>query len=175
MDIDESIFAGYFANRKALKKGEEVMSTGTSALRQLVLDQVSLLSLCGDRIALMSSWDEVSTHLLRLCLRKKLLDEGEVRVEIYKRLLDIGHRCYKQHMQTKTYPDHTTSPHAFAFAIHNDVFSRVELESIEFDHGDTLETFMAGEISDLPEKIFNQLVAWKKPEPSGEAGFPACC
>lgn len=151
------------------------MPTGTTALKQLVLAQVAELDLYADRVALLSSWDEVSTYLLKFCLRRKLLDEGEVRVVIYKRLLEIGYHCYQQHQQTKTHPDHTSSPHAFAFAIHNDVFSRVELESIEFDHGDTLETFMAGEISDLPEKIFNQLVTWKKPESSGETGFPVCC
>lgn len=151
------------------------MTTGTTALKQLVCAQIAQLDIYGNEISFMSAWDSVSTHLLKFCLRTDLLSEGDVRTEIHKRLLELGRKSFEQHMKTKTYPDHVSSPHAFAYAIHNDVFSRVELESIEFDHGETLETFMAGEIHDLPEKIFDKLKAWKKPEDSGPAGFPACC
>ena len=151
------------------------MATGTTALKELVIAQIAQIDLYGDGLSAFSSWDSVSSHLLKLSLRMKLLDEGDVRTEIYKRLLVVGRQSYEQYMKTKTPPDHTSSPHAFAFAIHNDAFTRVELESIEFDHGETLETFMAGEISDLPEKIFDKLFSFKKPEPDIGTSFPACC
>jgi hypothetical protein len=150
------------------------MPTGTAALKQLVCEQIASLDIYGDNVSVMSGWDAVSTYLLKLCLRAKLLDEGEVRIEIHKRLLNLGRNCYEQHMKTQTYPDHVSSPHALAYAIHNDVFTRVELESIEFDHGETLETFMAGEIHDLPEKILDKLKRWKKPEDYA-ADWKVCC
>lgn len=140
------------------------MPTGTAALKELVFAQIAQLELYDGAISAFCGWDEVSTHMLKFCLRRKFLDEGDIRIEIHKRLLVLGRQGYDQHRKTGTYPDHVSSPHALAYAIHNDVFTPGELHRIEFDHNETLETFMAGEISDLPEKIFNRLVQWKRPE-----------
>jgi hypothetical protein len=151
------------------------MPTGTTALKELVLSQVAQLELYGDGISTLYGWDEVSTYLLKLSLRKGILTEGDIRAALHERLLELGRKCYEQHKKTGTYPDHASSPHAFAYAIHNDEFKQAELSKIEFDHGETLETFMGGEIHDLPEKTLDKLIRWKKPEESGVAGFPACC
>ena len=150
------------------------MPTGTIALKKLVLEQVAQIDLYGADVSVLSSWDSVSTHLLKLCLRSGLLNEADITAVIHTRLLQIGRECYLQHRRGE-YPDHTISPHALAYAIHNDEFMHEELSSIEFDHGDNLESFMAGEIGDLPEKLLEKLRVWKKPELQNEAGFPACC
>lgn len=151
------------------------MPTGTTALKELVLAQIAQVELYEDRISMLYGWDEVSSYLLRLSLRRGILGLGDARTKLHERLLQLGRKSYEQHIKTGTYPDHTSSPHAFAYAIHNDEFTSAELKKIEFDHGETLETFMAGEIHDLPEKTLDKLKRWKKPEEAGVTGFPACC
>lgn len=151
------------------------MPTGTIALKKLVLEQVAQIDLYGADVSVLSSWDSVSTHLLKLCLRSGLLNEADTTAVIHSRLLQIGRECYRQHVERHEYPDHTISPHAFAYAIHNDEFTQAELASIEFDHDDNLESFMADKIANLPEKVLKGLVTWKASNVQDEAGFPACC
>lgn len=152
------------------------MPTGTAALKQLVLDQIAQMELTGETVAALCGWDEISSYLIRHCLRIKILDEGDVRVAIHLRLQALGRHNYELYRTTRTPPDHVISPHALAYAIRNDVFTAVELKSIEFDHGETLETFMAGQVHDLTQKVFDTLMRWRpsKTEAVG-ADYPACC
>ena len=152
------------------------MPTGTAALKQLVLDQIAQVELSGEAVGEMCGWDDMSAYLMRYCLRVKILDEGDLRVAIHLRLKTLGRYNYELYRTTPTPPDHVISPHAFAYAIRNDVFTQAELKNIEFDHGETLETFMAGHIHDLPQKVLGTLVRWRPPKSRVDGlGYPVCC
>lgn len=152
------------------------MPTGTAALKQLVLQQIAQVELMGESVGMLCGWDEVSAYLLRHSLRVNIIDEAELRIAIHLRLQELGRINYEYYRKTNTAPDHVISPHAFAYAIKNDVFTVVELKSIEFDHGETLQTFMAGHVHDLPQKVLEALKRWRPDKSAAStAGYPACC
>lgn len=69
-----------------------------------------------------------------------------------------GRQCFEQHRIHKTYPDHTFWPAALAYALQVGEFAESEMESISFDHGQTVATFVDyyGEVN-LLEKILARL------------------
>jgi hypothetical protein len=153
------------------------MPSGKEALKQLVLAQVLQIELYGDRISPLCGWDEISSELLHRAIDLGLVTDNVLRDNIHKRLLVLGRESYDQHMKTQTPPDHVSSPEALGYSLHiSGVFTARERRLIEFDHGDTIETFMAGRIHDLVERVLESLKTWKPSTRSASTGrFPACC
>ena len=139
------------------------MSTGTRALKDLVLKQLGQVELSGDNIGSFSGWDAISTKLLNIALDEKIISAAEVLEAIHERLLTLGAQAYDHHAKTGTEPDHVGSPHALAYAIRHQVLTPKQLENIRFDHGETIVTFMEGRVTDLKEDVLQKLKSWVNP------------
>jgi hypothetical protein len=90
------------------------------------------------------NWSERLREVLSLAIKIGVLSEGEVREILGKKLKRAGRACFEDHLERGTYPDHTSWPGAFAYALRESEFSPEEMEKIRFDHGDTVETFIQG-------------------------------
>lgn len=55
--------------------------------------------------------------------------------------MKLGRKCFNQHKQGR-YPDHTYSPEAFAYALHQHEFSSDEEMQIQFDHEESVLEFI---------------------------------
>ena len=151
------------------------MPTGTRALEDLVLKQLSQVELSGNDIGYLGGWDSLSTTLLNLALDEKIIREKKVLEVIHERLLTLGAQAYDQHAKTGTEPDHVTSPHALAYAIRHQVLTPNQLASIRFDHSETIVTFMEGQVKTLSEDVLQKLKSWKGPKFEDSTARHLCC
>jgi len=94
-----------------------------------------------------------------MLLEEGVVQEGEVLGRIGKHLQELGRFCFTQHRRHGTYPDHTISPEAFAYALEHGEFTDTEKASIRFDHGYTVATFIQSYgVTDVREKILAALM-----------------
>ncbi|MEY2665598.1 MAG: hypothetical protein RLZZ480_703 [Candidatus Parcubacteria bacterium] len=136
------------------------MPTGTQALKDLVLNQLSQIDLSGEQISSMGGWDGVSTELLNMALNRGVVTEVVALQVIHERLLTLGAQAFDQHAKTGTPPDHVTSPHALAYAIRHEVLTPKQLKSLRFDRGENVFTFMEGEVINFTMQVLQKLKSW---------------
>ncbi|OHA80874.1 MAG: hypothetical protein A2675_02150 [Candidatus Yonathbacteria bacterium RIFCSPHIGHO2_01_FULL_51_10] len=125
-----------------------------------------------------SSLEMIDRRLLVL-----LLEEGTISRDILLKAADqklrkVGRTAYVQHitsMVQSTYtiwPDHTLSAEAFAYALAHGEFTKNEERRIRFDHGDTIESFIASSeyaVDHLCQKTVDQ---WLDITPPPEHKWP---
>ncbi len=78
-------------------------------------------------------------------IQRKLISTDELRHAISQGICTVGVRCYREYLRGE-YPDHTSFPRAFGYAIKYGAIPPVEAQRIKFDHGATLKSF--GDASD---------------------------
>ena len=86
------------------------------------------------------------------------LEPEAVREALHLNLLQTGRRSFEQHKKKQVEPDHTTSPHALAYAIGHGAVTAAEAVKIKFEHGETLRTFYVGVEKTLLKEIWHSLV-----------------
>ncbi len=104
-------------------------------------------------------WSQVDRNNLRTCLADGSITEGEVLAMIKARIFVLGQEMAALSVRAKEYADHVPSPEALAYALQHQQVPEGDIRSIRFDHGDTKDTFMVGRVDDLPERIFQKLLA----------------
>lgn len=109
-------------------------------------------------------------RLVRQFLDAGFVGEEEVKAALHRALIKMARECYTQHRKGQ-YPDHTKNPCALAYGLVHKAFSPREVRKIRFDHGDTIESFIASFGCEdgggrYLDKVFEQLTAEPKPVPS---------
>jgi len=102
---------------------------------------------------------EFDCQLLICAIEYDWITGEKIREWIADRLLTLGRECYEEHITLGTYPDHTRSPQALAFAIAKSAFSEKEIEQIKFDHGDTAQSFYLGSERNLIAQVWKSAVS----------------
>ncbi len=127
-------------------------------LRQVVFTAVGTFNLSDDHVVA-HGWDNSAAQVLKLLITEKIIHENELFADIHLRLLSLGRRSFDQHKKNGTYPDHTYSPHALAYAIHTGAFTEEERGGIKYDHGETeLDFIQIYNKGDLRKKVLDVLL-----------------
>jgi len=103
---------------------ENIHRNHITQAEQQVIDSVSKilarLPIVNDRVGL-PALTPFECALLNLVIEQETVPGWAIASGITERLLVVGRECYQQHVEHGEYPDHTTSPHALAFAIEFEV------------------------------------------------------
>lgn len=131
------------------------------ALKRALMNKLDALVLHSTIInpRLLLGWDDSCARILKVFLEEGMVQEGEVLERIGKQLQELGRSCFVQHQRYGTYPDHTISPEAFAYALGHGEFTEEEKATIRFDHGETVPSFIQsyGD-TDVRERILAALM-----------------
>lgn len=136
-------------------------------LRKTLEAAIRKLYIVDDRISTLDGWGSLEHRLLMFCLQSEITDKTHLMVIMRLRLQELGRESFDQHIITDERPDHVVSPHALAFAMRTGALAESEINQIEFDHGDTKDTFMRGVEKTLLETIWKRLV-----DPPAPLAFP---
>jgi len=101
------------------------------------------------------TWDDESRFFLGQFLVHKVMTHDEIIAAIKERLRVLAH----EGLRMKSKVDHLPSQEVMAYAIYHGLLSDKEVESMEFDHGDTRDTLIHKHyVENFPEKILDQLL-----------------
>lgn len=128
-------------------------------LKKALTEMVSGAKFFGDTMR--PNWAQSDYKFALFCIQEGIVTQAELEDMVRKRLLAWGRENYdwlRKKGVHKKWPDHSPCPSALAFAIHEGELAPREIAKIEFDHGDTAETFGLSLINDLVSVTSAQLL-----------------
>ena len=129
------------------------MAFHTTSLQKAVAEGIKRITLTENFVL---HWSDKDMKILNIFLQEGVVSKDEVLALLHSRLKELGRNCYEEHRRGK-YPDHTSSPPALAYSLSQGEFTAKEEQCIQFDHGETKETFIALYGEHLLGSVFGQL------------------
>lgn len=150
------------------------MTQINAILKEAAIKTVCMIDLYGDEIKRGPYlYDNIAVDFMECIKKNGVLTHDELCRVVHHRLIELGRSLHE--VSTRDWADHIMSPHALAYAIQHDAFTQNELDQIKFDHDDTADTFMAGKIDNLVERVIKQMFEKAKPEPKHYDDGGICC
>lgn len=146
------------------------MQTSLSAkepLRSLMLNAIKSIKLY-NRTPI--NWINQDVRLLIFHTKTGIVTHEEVEGALHEALTRQGRACFGDHLFSSTYPDHTASPAAFAYALKNQVFTPEEEGAISYDHGENKQEFIKSYENGLREYLLKRLFT-EQPENIWQPSF----
>lgn len=137
-----------------------ITSTFDKALEKAVIEGIEQVTFYGGSTTFVG-WNSRNTRVLNVLIKEGVVTQEKLLGTIHTLLKKTGRNCYNQHMRGE-YPDHTSSPQAFAYALKHDEFTQKEERRIQFDHGETKLSFIEHYAGNIQQSIFNQLTTEKE-------------
>lgn len=101
-----------------------------------------------------------NTRVLSYLRENEILDDDSLDKSLEEGVINVAKTSYSLVFYHGIRPDHLARPEFFVYAIQKKTFSEKELEKVQFDHGDNLETFCKrykkdNLLEDLKAELFN--------------------
>jgi hypothetical protein len=143
------------------------------ALRQATLRELESLDLLS-----LPFYSRGNSQILAFLHEHEVLDDASIERALEPAVIAQAKKDYDLVVHKKEYPDHVGRPECLAYAIQQRVFSPRQVRKIQFDHGETPETFcqhygIENLLANLRQELLNP-----KPLPKFEGDYdehPACC
>lgn len=134
------------------------MTTKTfeTSLAELTLNAVKQITLYKGLIDSFS-WEKRRTKVLNFLINEDIITHAQLLEAIDVLLKRVGRSCYEEHRNGGQYPDHTSSPQAFAYALKHGELSFKEARIIKFDHGETQQSFVESYLGAIEYSVMRQL------------------
>jgi hypothetical protein len=95
-------------------------------------------------------------EMVAFLVKQGFISRERLSQSIHKGLCRFGKEMHEEYLRG-VYPDHVRSPEAYAYAIREGWVQPAGVKHIRFDHGETLEQFMA-RADGLLDRVTTQLV-----------------
>lgn len=131
-------------------------------LRELYLDAVrSSVEFYDANELHQFEWNNVSRRILAMLLAMGIIDEDSLLQAIHEGIVRTAKDLYESHTKLGSHIDHTGAQ-AFAYALHHGVFTEKQVARLDFDHGDTHESFVKKFfVADMPRRLLIELATEK--------------
>ncbi len=143
------------------------------AIRNVVFTAIRSIEIT-ETLVLPHSWDNSSSRVLSSLMYGETVSYDEISQAVHLQLKKIGRKNCEGHRLSKILPDHTTSPHAFAYALLHNEFTDGEVSRIKFGDGEDKEKFIRIYANGLKENIIEQLLTERKEPVSTDTNVSDC-
>ena len=134
------------------------MGSFSEKVSALALEALGRFELAEAKLG-MVGWSKEQARFLNFCLDNEVMSIKELEEAVAVRIRKLGRESYLGHINSGTWPDHTMSPQALAFAIRTGELTDGETDKITFDQGDTRYNFFKGIEDTLVATVIAQLRA----------------
>lgn len=115
--------------------------------------------------------NEVDKKLLKFLIQENYISRDALMKAVHEGLCASGRYSYQWCMVNPNYnhPDHAYSPKAFGYAMMHRVFTKEELSKLQFDHGETIESYIHSAQGLLDWAVAEFTKPYVKPIPSKQS------